>query len=310
MKKIILLTIFCIPIYVFCQKGGNNDFNEKKLNSSDSNAYFIQKNIYKLTIGTPLKKLSYYVPDIMLLGNYEHALDKNVSVAVNAGVRMYNQSFGVCVADPVTSYHFTGTAEIRYYYALQNRTKKLRHTKNYTGGYLSVSQYLLTNPFAIQSKSKQVSEKDAAPKQAGFYLNIGYQKQFKQFYFNGYGGILILNETSSIALTGKLHIPLKPLIYMHLTLLLSILCIFNATAGTHAQTVSVKMSKTERAKVLGNIEQQGSFRFLFNSRLKEQQYPDLMGRCKRLFQLVMFLNKPLSTRTATFILSNLYTTKK
>ena len=73
----------------------------------------------------------------------------------------------------------------------------------------------------------------------------------------------------SIAVAGKLRLPLKPLIYMKLTLLLSIFCIFNATAGTHAQTVSVKMNKTEIAKVLGNIEQQGGYRFLFNSRLKD-----------------------------------------
>jgi TonB-linked SusC/RagA family outer membrane protein len=73
----------------------------------------------------------------------------------------------------------------------------------------------------------------------------------------------------SIAVAGKLRLPLKPLIYMKLTLLLSILCIFNATAGTHAQTVSLKTNKTEIAKVLGNIEQQGGFRFLFNSRLKD-----------------------------------------
>ncbi|RWZ87455.1 MAG: hypothetical protein EO766_11400 [Hydrotalea sp. AMD] len=184
MKKTFLLIIFLFPFWGIAQELTSDDTKSTLQMKLDENQYSISKDIYRLIISTPLKDLSYYVPDIMVLGNYEHALYNNVSIVASAGIRMCNKSFGLYVPNPVSSYHFTGSAEIRYYYALQKREKKLRPTQNFTGGYLSISQYFLTNPFTIISKAENVSNKDAAPGQAIIYLNIGYQKQWKQFYFN------------------------------------------------------------------------------------------------------------------------------
>ncbi len=185
-----------MPFLVSSQELNHSDISKKLQKKLDSNNYIISKNIYRLTIAVPMKDLSYYVPDVMLLGNYEHALYKNVSIVANLGVRMGNKSFGVYVSDPVTSYHFTGTGEVRFYYALLNREKKFRPTINFSGSYISLNQYVLAKPFAIYSKSKLVSEKDAAPSQAGLYFNIGYQRQYKQFYFNCFLGVLLVNETN------------------------------------------------------------------------------------------------------------------
>ncbi|MBL7726357.1 MAG: secretin and TonB N-terminal domain-containing protein, partial [Dinghuibacter sp.] len=61
----------------------------------------------------------------------------------------------------------------------------------------------------------------------------------------------------------------KILLSMKLTLLLTICCAFHAWAGSDAQTVSLKTNDKEIIKVLADIEDQGSYRFLFNTRLKE-----------------------------------------
>lgn len=56
---------------------------------------------------------------------------------------------------------------------------------------------------------------------------------------------------------------------MKLIIALTFLSVINASAGSHAQTVSVRLNQTEISRALDYIEQQGNFRFLFNSRLKD-----------------------------------------
>ncbi|WP_164972646.1 TonB-dependent receptor [Lacibacter luteus] len=56
---------------------------------------------------------------------------------------------------------------------------------------------------------------------------------------------------------------------MKLTILLAVLCTFQATAGLTAQTVTLKTKDTEIATVLNSIQRQGDFRFLYNSKLKD-----------------------------------------
>lgn len=83
----------------------------------------------------------------------------------------------------------------------------------------------------------------------------------------------------------------KPLLIMKLTILLAVLCTFQATAGLTAQTVTLKTKDTEIAAVLNSIQKQGDFRFLYNSKLKdlkqkvsvEFQNADIREVLKRLF---------------------------
>jgi TonB-linked SusC/RagA family outer membrane protein len=61
----------------------------------------------------------------------------------------------------------------------------------------------------------------------------------------------------------------KPLLIMKLTLILAVFFTVQAMAGLKAQNVTLKVNNTEIAKVLNSIEKQGSYRFLFNSRLRD-----------------------------------------
>ncbi|MEJ0102166.1 MAG: STN domain-containing protein [Bacteroidota bacterium] len=58
---------------------------------------------------------------------------------------------------------------------------------------------------------------------------------------------------------------------MKLTIILTVFSVFQGFAGIKGQTVSLDMKDVEIRKVLTKIERQGTFRFLFNSRLDEMK---------------------------------------
>ncbi|MGC4036472.1 MAG: TonB-dependent receptor [Chitinophagaceae bacterium] len=72
------------------------------------------------------------------------------------------------------------------------------------------------------------------------------------------------NKRSLIGATAALK---KPFLIMKLTILLTIFSVFQSFAGVKGQTVSLDARDLEIRKVLDKIERQGTFRFLFNSRL-------------------------------------------
>ena len=94
------------------------------------------------------------------------------------------------------------------------------------------------------------------------------------------------------SLAGATNALKKPFLIMKLTFILTIFSVFQSFAGIKGQTVSIDMRDAEIRKVLTKIERQGTFRFLFNSRLREmKQKVDVsfkitaagswFGRCRR-----------------------------
>jgi hypothetical protein len=198
MKSTFLFIFFSFPLFVYCQVPDYQKSNKHELQYLDSSYYKINTNIYRVTIAVPMEPLlSSYVPDVMIMGNYERKLSKQISFVGNLGIRMCNKSYGVYTSQPVSSYHLAGTGEIRYYYALGKRKRNVRPTMNFSGGYVSVNQYFLANPFAITSSNKQVSEVDGVEAQASLYFNIGYQRQYKNLFFHVFLGILLSNQTNA-----------------------------------------------------------------------------------------------------------------
>jgi len=60
----------------------------------------------------------------------------------------------------------------------------------------------------------------------------------------------------------------KPLLIMKLMIVLLFICTLPSWAGAGAQTITLNASNREISQVLSQIEKQGNFRFLYNSRLK------------------------------------------
>lgn len=79
----------------------------------------------------------------------------------------------------------------------------------------------------------------------------------------------IMNNYVSIAGAGQAL--KKPLLIMKLTLVLTVFCVLQSWANLNGQTVTLNAQDVEISKVLTNIEKQGNFRFLYNSRLKDLQ---------------------------------------
>ena len=76
-----------------------------------------------------------------------------------------------------------------------------------------------------------------------------------------------MKNTLSVA---RAPLPLqKLLMIMKLTCILTVFCVLDTFANVKAQTVTLTMQDAEISKVLTNIEKQSSFRFLYNSRLKD-----------------------------------------
>jgi TonB-dependent starch-binding outer membrane protein SusC len=63
----------------------------------------------------------------------------------------------------------------------------------------------------------------------------------------------------------------KIFLTMKLTIILTLCCVVQASAGIHAQNITLDVKDKEISKVLSIVEKQTDFRFLFNSRLKDLQ---------------------------------------
>lgn len=63
----------------------------------------------------------------------------------------------------------------------------------------------------------------------------------------------------------------KSFLIMKLTLILTVFSVFQSFAGIKGQSISLDIKDMEIRKVLNKIERQGTFRFLFNSRLDEMK---------------------------------------
>src|SRR5574343_579500 len=79
------------------------------------------------------------------------------------------------------------------------------------------------------------------------------------------------NMTNYVSIAGAGQALKKPLLIMKLTLVLTVFCVLQSWANLNGQTVTLNAQDVEISKVLTNIEKQGNFRFLYNSRLKDLQ---------------------------------------
>src|SRR5580765_4896713 len=63
----------------------------------------------------------------------------------------------------------------------------------------------------------------------------------------------------------------KFFLFMKLTIVLTCFCLLQGFSAVRGQKITLKVQNEEIAKVLTTIEKQSSYRFLFNSRLKDLQ---------------------------------------
>lgn len=136
----------------------------------------IEKNVFRLT-------LMAYDDIYPFTFSYEREIIKPFTVVLKAGPSFESSNF-----DPVEySINAFASGELRYYYNLRRRIRKQKTVRNFSANYLSLEHSILSDPIAVINQSRS----DAMEGSRGLFVNIGYQKQFKQAYFNVFLGAKI-----------------------------------------------------------------------------------------------------------------------
>ena len=191
MKLFFLILLSSIPVLIFSQNVKSKGVEKRTLLFSSEHFYTIKPNIFRLTFSTPLSNDDNAKYAGVFGGNYERKMYKNISVVSKLGVGISVHDFGPSNNPYQTSYHTTGGLELRYHYALTHRIKKYRPTINYSGGYFSLEQDFISDPFYLSNQTYN----GALQGSAGIFLNIGYQKQVKHLYINGFFAVLLKDDS-------------------------------------------------------------------------------------------------------------------
>lgn len=148
----------------------------------------ISKNIFRLVL-SKRDNVPLWGYTFSSLGfQYERPLNNAFTVLFETGLYDDINTFGN-LDDPSKSkyqYSFSafGSLEARYYFNLIHRIKKKKSVHNLSACYISLQEYVQTNPFAFINQ--KASQAPAGNLQT--FLNLGWQKQYQSLYLNVYGG--------------------------------------------------------------------------------------------------------------------------
>lgn len=180
MKKLLLFVLF--PGACFAQQYKNLDANRNS----------IDKNIYRIVLkDDALGELK------MLNFQYERKIKKSLTILLEGGAAVNVQTFGDLYDSSKSKHQFAfsvfGSVESRYYFNLAHRIKKEKAVRNFSAFYLSLQEYMLSNPFLL------INQKVSRAYQGNIqtFLNIGWQKQIQSLYLHAYAGPALFKKTLS-----------------------------------------------------------------------------------------------------------------
>jgi hypothetical protein len=139
-----------------------------------------KKHIFRTTLTFHLPE-DEYVP---LAFNYERMLGKQLSLYTKAGPSMSPNDQSWDDDDFNYSLNVYASAELRFYFNQLRRERKEKKAHNFSSNYISVEQYIISNPLLVHGKPW----KEGQPGSTGTFLNIGLQRQFGSFYLNVFWG--------------------------------------------------------------------------------------------------------------------------
>lgn len=161
----------------------------QKTNESDNFRDSINSNIFRIVI-------TRNTPNSISL-QYERRIRNSFTFLVETGPTVDIKTFGN-IEDPTKSKYqfsisFFGSLETRYFFNLKHRIKKGKPVHNFSAFYISLQEYLLSNPvILINQKASQAFQGNIQT-----FLNVGWQKQFKSYYFHVFAGPSLARKTFS-----------------------------------------------------------------------------------------------------------------
>lgn len=164
-----LIIELLFPLSIYAQK-------VRKI-SADTGWGKIESNIYRITLMQPM--FTDYESDGILAGNYEHKLTNKFSMVAKLGLGFATDNFGPAENLTRSSFHLFGALEVRYYFSLERRIRKMKAVLNYSAPYISLEQNIITNHIALINKAKD----GAMIGQTALYFNVGYQNKGVNFIY-------------------------------------------------------------------------------------------------------------------------------
>jgi hypothetical protein len=174
MRRIFLL-LAILPFFATAQIIKDNS------KEVDPNKMDITKNIFRmlLSLSTDTK--------FSLTANYEREIKKPFTLYFKAGPAINREDVGPdAFGEEQYKWFFNAIAsgEVRYYYNLNRRTRLQRTIRNFSAFYVSLEEQLVSKPiFIINNSGNEVL--NGKNRQ---FVNIGFQYQKNETYFNLYFG--------------------------------------------------------------------------------------------------------------------------
>lgn len=173
MKKIYWIILIIFPAFCFAQKSKNVDAYRDR----------IDNNIYRVVA-------TQYAPGYLysLSFQYEKRIKKSLTLLAQMGTGIDVQHFGNLDNRLNKKYQYAfsafGSVESRYYFNLAHRIKKEKAVHNFSAFYLSLQEFILSNPFIFVNQTAGNSTQGNIQT----FFNLGWQKQYQSLYLHVYGG--------------------------------------------------------------------------------------------------------------------------
>lgn len=163
MKKLV-----CTFIYVFfncCNLFSQQDFSKEK-----------NKNVLRLKATSPIFTLGVELQTQIL---------KDITLVPKVGATVIklqkSSTGGVTNGKIFVQYGILSSLEFRYFIDQKKRERTNKVTRNYSGWYLGIEPFILSNSVAATNTS--VEKKNGS---IGTFLNIGFQLQSSKKFYSGY----------------------------------------------------------------------------------------------------------------------------
>lgn len=171
-----------LPVCCFAQTSKNRD---AKRDSIDNKIYRVVATQYGPGY---LYSLSF---------QYERRLKNSLTILAQTGTGIDVQPFGNIDNrfNKKHQYAFSvfGSVESRCYFNLAHRIKKGKAVHNLSAFYLSLQEFILSNPFVFVNQTAG----NATQGNIQTFFNFGWQKQYQSLYLHVYGGPSLIRKSFS-----------------------------------------------------------------------------------------------------------------
>jgi hypothetical protein len=190
--KYIFFLISILPFISSSQRG--------KEKETDPDKTEINKNIFRVIISLASDT------KLAINGNYEREILKPFTIVFKAGPAFSREDLFTRTyrnEDYKWLMNLIGSGELRYYFNLRRRIKMEKTTRNFSAGYFSLEELIISSPLIIINNRGE----QKAPGKSDLYVNTGYQTQFKKSYINIFFGAKFPGKAydNSVDVTDLIH---------------------------------------------------------------------------------------------------------